>query len=130
FGWAASARQHRRSAGEHTRRSRKTNGASCPFRDGAFSDKPANGPTKRYFLVYFILHMRTMPSMSDTVVESLVRRDADGALLVGCDEDSLPRLFGRVLLLMRLAGGGMGEVYLGASGGIEGAERPCVVKTI
>lgn len=68
--------------------------------------------------------------MSDTVEESLVRRDADGALLVGCDEDALPRQLGRVLLLKRLARGGMGEVYLGASGGIEGAERPCVVKTI
>jgi serine/threonine-protein kinase len=42
----------------------------------------------------------------------------------------LPRVFGRLLLLKQLARGGMGEVYLAATTGIEGAERPCVVKTI
>ncbi len=42
----------------------------------------------------------------------------------------LPRTFERVVLLRQIARGGMGEVYLGASGGIEGAERPCVVKII
>jgi len=62
--------------------------------------------------------------------ESMIRQDGDKALLAGCDEDVLPRQLGRVLLLKRLARGGMGEVYLGAAGGIEGAERPCVVKTI
>ncbi|HSC85781.1 MAG TPA: serine/threonine-protein kinase [Polyangiaceae bacterium] len=44
--------------------------------------------------------------------------------------ESLPRRFGRLTLLRRLARGGMGEVYLAATRGIEGAERPCVVKTI
>ncbi len=37
---------------------------------------------------------------------------------------------GRWTLLKPLARGGMGEVYLGTAGGIEGAERPCVVKLI
>src|SRR5437660_11313372 len=42
----------------------------------------------------------------------------------------LPRVFGRLLLLKLLARGGMGDVYLAATTGIEGAERPCVVKTV
>ena len=41
-----------------------------------------------------------------------------------------PRAFGRLLLLKLLARGGMGDVYLAATTGIEGAERACVVKTI
>ncbi len=41
-----------------------------------------------------------------------------------------PRVFGRLLLLKLLARGGMGDVYLAATTGIEGAERPCIVKTI
>jgi len=47
-----------------------------------------------------------------------------------CDSDALPRRFERYTLLKRIARGGMGEVYLATAGGIEGAERPCVVKTI
>ena len=42
----------------------------------------------------------------------------------------MPRAFGRLLLLKLIARGGMGDVYLAATTGIEGAERPCVVKTI
>ncbi len=42
----------------------------------------------------------------------------------------LPRAFGRVVLLKHLARGGMGDVFLATTGGIEGAERPCVVKLI
>src|SRR3954469_2529936 len=45
-------------------------------------------------------------------------------------EERIPRPFGRLWLLRRLARGGMGEVYLACTRGIEGAERPCVVKTI
>ena len=45
-------------------------------------------------------------------------------------EERIPRAFGRLWLLRRLARGGMGEVYLAATSGIEGAERPCVVKII
>ncbi|PIE06231.1 MAG: hypothetical protein CSA75_00600, partial [Sorangium cellulosum] len=40
------------------------------------------------------------------------------------------RRFGRYWLLGLIARGGMGEVYLAATTGIEGAERPCVVKII
>ncbi len=46
------------------------------------------------------------------------------------DALSVPRAFGRLLLLKLIARGGMGDVYLAATTGIEGAERPCVVKTI
>ena len=42
----------------------------------------------------------------------------------------LPRLLGRRILLKLAARGGMGDVYLAATTGIEGAERPCVVKTV
>jgi len=42
----------------------------------------------------------------------------------------LPRIFGRLLLLKLVARGGMGDVYLAATTGIEGAERPIVVKTV
>lgn len=42
----------------------------------------------------------------------------------------LPRRFGRLTLLRLMARGGMGEVFLAATGAIEGAERPCVVKII
>src|ERR1700687_5976326 len=42
----------------------------------------------------------------------------------------LPRMLGRRVLLKLAARGGMGDVYLAATTGIEGAERPCVVKTI
>ncbi len=44
--------------------------------------------------------------------------------------EALPRAFERFTLLRRVARGGMGEVYLGSTGGIEGAERPIVVKLI
>ena len=43
---------------------------------------------------------------------------------------TLPRKFGRLTLLKPIARGGMGEVFLATAGGIEGAERPCVVKII
>src|SRR3954464_5504120 len=47
-----------------------------------------------------------------------------------CDGESLPRRFERYTLLRRIARGGMGEVYLATAGGIEGAERPVVIKII
>jgi serine/threonine-protein kinase len=42
----------------------------------------------------------------------------------------LPRIFERFTLLRRIARGGMGEVFLATAGGIEGAERPVVIKII
>src|SRR5579871_4144273 len=48
----------------------------------------------------------------------------------GAEPLDLPRVFGRLLLLKLIARGGMGDVYLAATTGIEGAERPCIVKTV
>jgi len=48
----------------------------------------------------------------------------------GVQRIPLPRQLGRLILLKQLARGGMGDVYLAATTGIEGAERPCVVKTV
>jgi serine/threonine-protein kinase len=42
----------------------------------------------------------------------------------------LPRRFGRYLLLRLIARGGMGQVFLASTTGVEGAERPVVVKVI
>ena len=42
----------------------------------------------------------------------------------------VPREFERYTLLKRLPRGGMGNLFLATSRGIEGAERPCVVKVI
>jgi serine/threonine protein kinase len=53
-----------------------------------------------------------------------------GSTATPAQDTDLPRRFGRLTLLKHLARGGMGEVYLATSGGIEGAERPCVVKII
>lgn len=49
--------------------------------------------------------------------------DEAGPVLTPCQ-------FGRLTLLKPIARGGMGEVFLATTGGIEGAERPCVVKII
>src|SRR5580692_12482534 len=43
---------------------------------------------------------------------------------------TIPRMLGRRILLKLAARGGMGDVYLAATTGIEGAERPCIVKTV
>ena len=42
----------------------------------------------------------------------------------------VPRMLGRRILLKLAARGGMGDVYLAATTGIEGAERACIVKTV
>jgi len=46
------------------------------------------------------------------------------------DRSGLPRRFGRYHLLRLLARGGMGQVFLGSTSGVEGAERPVVIKVI
>jgi serine/threonine-protein kinase len=56
--------------------------------------------------------------------------DANGRPGSGGATADLPRAFGRLLLLKLIARGGMGDVYLAATTGIEGAERPVVVKTV
>jgi serine/threonine-protein kinase len=61
--------------------------------------------------------------------DALATHDAAG-LSSGVVSIPLPRIFGRLLLLKLLARGGMGDVYLAATTGIEGAERPIVVKTV
>jgi eukaryotic-like serine/threonine-protein kinase len=45
-------------------------------------------------------------------------------------EPGLPRSLERFRLLKRIARGGMGEVFLATVVGIEGAERPVVIKTV
>ncbi len=57
------------------------------------------------------------------------KRDESGSTddLMG---DDLPRQLGRYMLLKRIARGGMGEVLLASTMGIEGAERPVIVKII
>src|SRR5512143_1196756 len=48
----------------------------------------------------------------------------------GFSVEDLPRRLGRYTLLRRIAKGGMGEVLLGATMGLEGAERPVIIKMI
>ncbi|HXN34063.1 MAG TPA: serine/threonine-protein kinase [Polyangiaceae bacterium] len=43
---------------------------------------------------------------------------------------ALPRRIGRRVVLKLVARGGMGDVYLAATTGIDGTERPCIVKTV
>src|SRR5258708_38385428 len=49
---------------------------------------------------------------------------------VPVERDDLPRRLGRYTLLRRIAKGGMGEDLLAATLGLEGAERPVIIKMI
>src|SRR5919197_887320 len=42
----------------------------------------------------------------------------------------LPQVFGRYLLVKRLSRGGMGEIFLGRVGEIQGFEKPVIIKKI
>src|SRR5215510_1489424 len=79
------------------------------------------------FLVYIILHWHHtgMDDLSAAAAASPIGSPSDeaGPVLTPCQ-------FGRLTLLKPIARGGMGEVFLATTGGIEGAERPCVVKII
>ena len=46
------------------------------------------------------------------------------------DKQELPQVFGRYLLLKRLSRGGMGEIFLGKLGEIQGFEKPVIIKKI
>ncbi|MBX3182681.1 MAG: protein kinase [Polyangiaceae bacterium] len=54
----------------------------------------------------------------------------DASFAAALAAQGLPRRFAHLTLLRQLARGGMGEVYLATTAGIEGAERPSVVKLI
>src|SRR5450755_4873641 len=74
-------------------------------------------------------------NMSEALAASADKNPAGGAvdaggLSSGVVSIPLPRIFGRLLLLKLAARGGMGDVYLAATTGIEGAERACIVKTV
>jgi serine/threonine protein kinase len=43
---------------------------------------------------------------------------------------NLPAVFGRYILLRRISRGGMGEIYLGKLGEIQGFEKPIIIKKI
>jgi serine/threonine protein kinase len=45
-------------------------------------------------------------------------------------DPSLPKVFGRYLLVRRLSRGGMGEIFLAKSGQLTGFEKLCVIKKI
>lgn len=81
------------------------------------------------FLDYFIPH-RHHGLMFDLATEDKQLKSMDKSVVQADPEDVLPRRFGRLTLLRRVARGGMGEVYLAATRGIEGAERAVVVKKI
>lgn len=68
--------------------------------------------------------------MSDLAKEDNKLKILEKSVVQPDPEDILPRCFGRLTLLRRVARGGMGEVYLAATRGIEGAERAVVVKKI
>ncbi|MCA9632255.1 MAG: protein kinase, partial [Myxococcales bacterium] len=55
---------------------------------------------------------------------------ADTSFAQALAAQGLPRRYAHLTLLRQIARGGMGEVFLATPGGIEGAERPCVLKII
>src|SRR6185503_10255349 len=45
-------------------------------------------------------------------------------------QQGLPQVFGRYLLIKRLSRGGMGEIFLGRVGEIQGFEKPVIIKKV
>lgn len=70
------------------------------------------------------------PDKASDSLKKIAPPKPGGATPASEEEAALPRKFGRMTLLRPIARGGMGEVFLATFGGIEGAERPCVVKII
>jgi eukaryotic-like serine/threonine-protein kinase len=64
------------------------------------------------------------------MVDSKGPSQALGGATLMAPEEETPRAIGRYVLLRRIARGGMGEVFLASTTGLEGAERPVVVKVI
>jgi eukaryotic-like serine/threonine-protein kinase len=89
------------------------------------------------FFAYIVRHrhhpdMQPMDSIANPtkLLENTAAEREQETAPASTAEPPLPRRFERYTLLKRLARGGMGEVLLASSGGIEGAERPVVVKII
>lgn len=70
------------------------------------------------------------PTLYPLLMANAAQAPATPAAQSNDAEVQLPRTLGRLTLLKLIARGGMGEVFLAATGGIEGAERPVVVKLI
>lgn len=68
--------------------------------------------------------------ISEPSVNQLESQEKNASTAPSGQGDPLPRRFERFVLLSRVARGGMGEVYLATAPGIEGAERPLIVKII
>ncbi|MSP25368.1 MAG: serine/threonine protein kinase [Myxococcales bacterium] len=66
-------------------------------------------------------------SMAQDPTQAIERRDEQPDCFA---QEGLPRRFGRFHLLRLLARGGMGQVFLASSIGVEGAERPLIIKVI
>ncbi len=66
----------------------------------------------------------------DAAASSRRALEGDASFAAALAAQGLPRRFAHLTLLRQLARGGMGEVYLATTAGIEGAERPSVVKLI
>src|SRR5450755_1740420 len=66
----------------------------------------------------------------EATVAGAAKKQGFAGTPAGDASHSLPRVIGRLVLLKLAARGGMGDVYLAATTGLEGAERPCIVKTV
>jgi serine/threonine-protein kinase len=72
----------------------------------------------------------TLDHEADRQVEPAPTSSGARAAAEAASNEAMPRALGRYVLLRRIARGGMGEVFLASTTGLEGAERPVVVKII